>query len=94
MAGVLVIVWLGWLRTRQPGYLVLGAWALVAMTGMAINYLPSLQLLFGMPSNSNATMQLMIWLNLVRTVVGSILLLAGLGLLVFAPRRTTPQDEQ
>ncbi len=41
MAGVLVIVWFGWLRTRQIGYLVLASWALATMGGTAFSYLPA-----------------------------------------------------
>ena len=87
MAGVIVIVWIGWLRTRQLGYLVLAAWALTTAAGMATSYLPALQSFFGKPMNQDAMLKMMMWTNLVRTLVSSALLVFGLGLLVFAQRR-------
>ena len=92
MAAVIVIVWLGWLRTREPGYLVLAGWALASMAGMALYYVPTVQAFFGGPRNSNSTMQFMMWSNLIRTIVTSVLLLAGLGLLVFGRRSGTKAE--
>ena len=91
MAGVLVIVWIGWLRTRRAGYLVLAVWAIAAMAGMAASYLPLLQVVMGKTLNSDNTVRMMMWLNLFRTIVSSALLLTGLALLVFGPKRDLEQ---
>ena len=95
MAGVLVCVWIGWLRTRHVGYLILAAWSLVSMAGMAASYLPAMQSWFGRSANSQVTQQLVMWINLLRTIVSSLLLLAGIGLLVFQqPRLGSPTEPQ
>ena len=88
MAGVLVIVWLGWLRTRHIGYLVLAAWALASMAGIAMTYFPTVATLAGKP----AGYEVMIWLHLIRVIVTSVLLLTGLGLLVFRDRPSPAQS--
>ena len=92
MAGALIIVWMGWLRTRRIAYLVLAAWALVSMAGAATSwfYLPLTQ---KMSVSHEAALQLTMALNIARTVVSSILLLAGLGLLVFGDQRRTERPE-
>ena len=91
MAGVLVIVWIGWLRTRRVAYIVLAGWALATLAGIATAYLPFVQSIFGGTNNSQTTYQIMMWINLLRTLVSSVLLLAGLGMLVFNERRAEPQ---
>ena len=91
MAGVLVIVWIGWLRTRHIGYLVLAAWALTTMAGMAISYLPIAAALAGQPGGYEVAQKFMLWLHLLRVIVTSLLLLAGMGLLVFRDGRSAPR---
>ncbi len=85
MGGVLVIVWIGWLRTRRSAYLVLAAWALVTMLGVAAQsvLLPGLQMRFG----ANESFPIHIIFQLVRSFVTFVLLLLGLGMLVFGERK-------
>jgi len=85
-AGVLVIVWIGWLRTRQVAYLVLAAWALSVMAGAALSYLPWFLSVSGLGGQTSTT-HVVMWMNLARTVLSSALLLLGLGLLVFGRPR-------
>jgi hypothetical protein len=93
MAGALIIVWMGWLRTRRIGYLILAAWAIVAMAGAATSwfYLP---LTRKMSVSSQAALQITLALNIGRTVISSVLLLTGLWLLVFGEPRNAPRAEQ
>jgi hypothetical protein len=81
-------VWVGWLRTRQTGFLVLAAWCLVSMAGTAITYLPLMQSFLGQSVSGQSTGLLIMWINLLRTIVASLLLLTGIGLLVFSQPRT------
>ena len=84
MGGALIIVWIGWLRTRRWAYLVLAAWALVTMLGVAVQsvVLPGLQMRLG----ANMSF-LYIVFPFVRSFVTLVLLLLGLGMLVFAERK-------
>jgi hypothetical protein len=93
MAGVLMLVWIGWLRTRQFGYLVLAAWALATMARMAFSYLPMVQSFLGKPANSDSTFRVIMWSNLLGTIVTAVLLLTGIGLLVFGQRRPSSQPQ-
>ena len=85
MSGVLIIVWIGWLRTRRSAYLVLAGWALATMLGMAAQavILPGLQMRFA----ANTSFPIYMIFQLVRSFVTFILLLLGLGMLVFAERK-------
>jgi hypothetical protein len=84
MGGVLIIVWIGWLRTRRSAYLVLAAWALVTMLGVAAQsvVLPQLQMRFG----ANTSFPIFMVFQLARSFVTLVLLLLGLGMLVFGER--------
>ncbi len=90
MGGALIIVWIGWLRTRRSAYLVLAAWALVTMLGVAVQsvVLPGLQMRFG----TTSSFPIFMVFQLVRSVVTLVLLLLGLGMLVFAERK--PAEER
>jgi hypothetical protein len=92
MAAALVIVWIGWLRTRRFAYLVLGAWAIVSMLGLAVQsmVLPSVQ---GRFAELNSV-SFMLGFQLLRSIVTSVLLLAGLGMLVFGPRQAGASSER
>lgn len=83
MAGVLIIVWIGWLRTRRFAYLVLGAWALTTMFGIAVSafFFPAMRL------GGNVDVSVVMWVQLIRSVVSSVLLVLGLGMLVLGERR-------
>ena len=85
MAGVLIIVWMGWLRTRRFGYLVLAAWALACILGTAVQslVLPVIQLRFG--ANTNVQI-FMWWFPTLSLMVTMVVLLLGLSMLVFRER--------
>jgi hypothetical protein len=91
MTATLIIVWMGWLRTRRIAFLVLAAWALSVMLGIGVqSFSPMfLQWVFGGGTNGQQTYLFMMGFNLIRLIISSALLLAGLGSLVFgqAPLR-------
>jgi hypothetical protein len=91
IAGALIVVWMGWLRTRRKAYLLLAAWAFINMASQAISwsFWPLSQ---KMSINQEVAFQLMMCFNLGHALVSYLLLLAGFGLLVFSePRTTRPQ---
>ena len=92
MAAALVIVWIGWLRTRRLAYLVLAGWTVVSMLGIALQsiFLPSVQSRFGV----EASVSVVLGFQLLRSIVTSVLLLVGLGMLVFGPRQTGVSSER
>ena len=81
----LVVVWIGWLRQRRVGFLVLAVWGLVALFNVAG---PALVFPFGsvwfqklfphVPQHLLVTFP-----SIIGSGVSSLLLLAGLALLVF-----------
>ena len=91
IAGVLIVVWMGWLRTRRKAYLLLAAWAFVSIVSLAISwsFWPLSQ---KMSISSEVALQLMMCFNLGHALVSYLLLLGGFGLLVFSePRATRPE---
>jgi hypothetical protein len=93
MAGVLIIVWMGWLRARRFAYLILAAWALANIVGMVASSvaLPLIQTRWGTPGGQAVGLQVYMWMNIARTLVTSVLLLVGLGLLVRGEARPVAQ---
>lgn len=90
-AAVLVIVWIGWLRTRRLGYLVLAAWTLTVMMGSAMQtsfFFPAVQYLFGNTLSQESRVELLMWAQLIRLLISTALLIGGLLMLVF---RDDPQ---
>jgi hypothetical protein len=89
MGGTLAIAWIGWLRTRRLAYLILVAWALATLVSYAMSWAfwPVTQ---KMSMSQEASLQLNALINLGSTIVRSLLLLAGLGLLVFSEPPQTP----
>lgn len=85
LAMMLMVVWIGWLRQRRVGFLVLVAWALVALFGMLGEWLSFpyahdlLRKLFPSPATDVLTVLPLV----LSSLVSSALLLAGLALLVF-----------
>ncbi len=84
-------MWIGWLRTRRLAYLVLAAWALAGLFGLALGsvLLPVLQTRLGVQSIS-----LTMGILFVQSVVTSVLLLLGLGMLVFGERKADASGER
>ena len=92
IAGALIIAWMGWLRTSRKGYLVLAAWALVSMVGLAVSWsVWPLSQKLGV--KTEVAYQMMMYFNLVQALVSYVLLLAGLGLLVLGEPRQTESIE-
>jgi hypothetical protein len=84
-AGVLTIVWIGWLRTRRIGYLVLAAWSLTVLLGVVMQslYFPIVQTFLGNNVRNQMRYEFFMWAQLIRSLVSGALLIAGLALLVF-----------
>jgi hypothetical protein len=92
IAGVLIVLWMGWLRTRRKAYLLLAAWAFINMASLAISwsFWPLSQ---KMSINSQVALQLMMCFNVGHALVSYLLLLGGFGLLVFSEQRRTARPE-
>ncbi len=89
LTATLVVCWLGWLRHRHPGYLVLLAWDCGSLFLLATSWL--LPSLLGRIAPAASSGQNQYWfilgLNLIGFVLNSSLLLLGLALLVFRKPR-------
>ena len=83
MAGVLILVWIGWLRTRRLAFLVLAAWSLSVMFGLGLqSFWPFVTQLFG-GGGAQMRYELLMWAQLFRSLLSTVLLITGLGLFVF-----------
>ena len=91
-AGVLTIVWIGWLRTRRIGYLILAAWSLTVLFGVVMQslYFPIAQTFLGNSLSNQMRYEFLMWAQLIRSLVSGALLLAGLALLVLG--RSLPRN--
>jgi hypothetical protein len=92
---ILVVVSIGWMRYRRLGYLVLIGWALVSMfSGTVMIFTGGLHSLMARLFPSADRTLLIVLPGMAAYLVSSLLLVAGLGLLVFrdAPSHARGSD--
>jgi hypothetical protein len=93
-AAMLAVVWIGWRRQRQIGFLVLAAWALVALFNMIGPWLwfSFAQSLLAKIFPGVQTHLLAVLPNIAAGLLSSLLLLSGLALRCFVHSRPCRAD--